>query len=120
MQIVINVPEKEFGVDIEDKFQDFFKRLEAETREHLMTNTELVCGNYELETIEMFLDAFKEMRIIPSNATNGDMIKAMFPNGKEYDTIDGDIRYEIEIDLDYSYCSYFDGVWWNAPYKKEV
>lgn len=56
---------------------------------------------------------------IPEGATNGDMIKTMFPNGKEYDN-DGDVRYEIEIDFDYSYCSYFDGVWWNAPYKKEV
>jgi hypothetical protein len=56
---------------------------------------------------------------ISDNATNGDMIKAMFPNGKEYDN-DGDVRYEIEIDFDYSFCSYFDGVWWNSPYKKEV
>lgn len=55
---------------------------------------------------------------IPAGATNGDMIKAMFPNGKEYDN-DGDVRYEIEIDFDYSFCSYFDGVWWNAPYKRE-
>ena len=55
---------------------------------------------------------------IPEGATNGDMIKAMFPNGKEYDN-DGDVRYEIEIDFDYSFCSYFDGVWWNAPYKGE-
>jgi muramoyltetrapeptide carboxypeptidase LdcA involved in peptidoglycan recycling len=53
---------------------------------------------------------------ITRGATNGDMIKAMFPNGKEYDN-DGDVRYEIEIDFDYSFCSYFDGVWWNAPYK---
>ena len=53
---------------------------------------------------------------IPKGATNGDMIKAIFPNGKEYDN-DGDVRYEIEIDFDYSYCSYFDGVWWNSPYK---
>jgi hypothetical protein len=44
----------------------------------------------------------------------------LFPNGKEYDTInDGCIRYEIEIDFDYSYCSYFDEVWWNEPYIRE-
>ena len=54
--------------------------------------------------------------IIPRGVTNGDVIKVMFPNGKEYDN-DGDVRYEIEIDFDYSFCSYFDGVWWNAPYK---
>lgn len=58
--------------------------------------------------------------IIPEGATNGDIIKLLFPNGKEYDTInDGCIRYEIEIDFDYSYCSYFDEVWWNEPYISE-
>jgi hypothetical protein len=61
-------------------------------------------------------DAIRNSIVFPDNATNGDMIKAMFPNGKEYDN-DGDVRYEIEIDFDYSFCSYFDGVWWNAPYK---
>jgi hypothetical protein len=77
MQIVINVPEKEFSAEIEDRFQDFFKRFEAETKEHLITNTSLLCGTYELETIKMFLDAFKKMEIITNNETNRDRIKAV-------------------------------------------
>lgn len=116
MQIIINVPKKEFGNDIKDKFQDFFKRLEAETKEHLISGTSLLCGTYELETIQMFLNAFKEMRIIPNNATkdnttNGKMIKTMFPNESfeiiehtVFTTINGGVWFSLD--------------WWNSPYKK--
>lgn len=52
---------------------------------------------------------------IPDNATNGDMIKAMFPD------------LEVEIEGNYITCWIdehrwvgFDLSWWNAPYKKEV
>lgn len=50
--------------------------------------------------------------------TNGDVIKAMFPNGKviERDEATG---YEQMIDDKYSYCSWFDGIWWRTPYKAE-
>lgn len=51
----------------------------------------------------------------PENPTNGDMIKAIFPNVKTRDNSDDFITYT------------FDGIvgtmvekaWWNAPYKKE-
>lgn len=54
MKLEIDIDEKEFGVDIENKFQDFFKRLQAEIQNRLISNGTLVCGVYELETIEMF------------------------------------------------------------------
>lgn len=51
---------------------------------------------------------------IPDNATNGDVIKAMFPNAWRSNYIDSDNKctlyiddYELEVDID----------WWNAPYK---
>lgn len=52
---------------------------------------------------------------IPDNATNGDVIKALFSNVKTRDNSDDFITYT------------FDGIvgtmvekaWWNAPYKKE-
>jgi hypothetical protein len=118
MKVMIDVPTKEFGVDIADKFQEFFQRLQAETEHNLISNTNLVCGNYELETIEMFLNAFKEMVIIPEGATNGDMIKVMFPNAiieinelgsmvhVKYNNHTCWVNYELE--------------WWNTPYKKEA
>ena len=58
IEFIIKIPEKEFGIDIADKFQNFFSRLKVEIKEHLITNTSLVCGAYELETIDMFLKAF--------------------------------------------------------------
>ena len=54
---------------------------------------------------------------IPPNATNGDMIKAIFPNVKYY-------MYCVEVKLEY-HSQYdtgllFDKKWWNAPYKREI
>ena len=57
---------------------------------------------------------------IPQGATNGDMIKKMFPKGK--------IRREISCTSDKTVFSFPDGTyfgaecrfntdWWNAPYK---
>ena len=50
--------------------------------------------------------------------TNGEVIKTLFPNGKiiERDEATG---YEQMLDDKCSYCSWFDGSWWNAPYKAE-
>lgn len=65
MQIVIDMPEKEFGIEIEDKFQDFFKRLEVETKEHMISGTNLLCGAYELETIQMLMQALAKGTPLP-------------------------------------------------------
>lgn len=51
--------------------------------------------------------------IIPKNPTNGDMIKAMFPNIEMWG--------ESKNTLDYSLGGMIHRVlksWWNAPYKK--
>lgn len=111
MQILINVPEREFGIDINDKFQDFFKRLKEETGEHLITGTSLLCGAYELETIEMFLKAFEEMKVISNNVTNGDMVKTMFPN---------ELLTSIKSTLWWGDNMSFNKDWWNEPYKGSV
>lgn len=53
--------------------------------------------------------------IIPRGATNGDMIKAIFPNAKVNDS---DYTYCVEVKLEYhSQYLLFDKKWWNAPYK---
>ena len=64
MKITIDVPEKVFKYDIKNKFQDFFERLEVETREHMNDGTSLLCGTYELETIQMLMDAFRKMETV--------------------------------------------------------
>lgn len=121
MKVIIDIP-KEFEDDIKDNFQDFFNRLQAETEYHCENEENLVCGNYELETIEMLLEAFKDMQLIPDNATNGHMIMTMFPDYRVqisttlktvnlyYDGNEGYTGSWIRFDLD----------WWNTPFKKEV
>lgn len=59
MKFIIDIPESEFKGEIADHFQDFFMRLQAEIQHRLSSNDTLVCGNYELETIEMLLKSFK-------------------------------------------------------------
>ena len=49
----------------------------------------------------LVLKGFKEATFIPNNATNGDIIKALFPK------IDDNFSNVIDLKL-----------WWNAPYKK--
>ena len=44
-------------------------------------------------------DALQNGTPIPDNATNGDVIKALFPNEHDFETD-------------------FDEEWWNAPYQK--
>lgn len=51
---------------------------------------------------------------IPDNATNGDVIKAMFPNFKITDLKNR----MIKVDISESYDEYFKKEWWNAPYQK--
>lgn len=119
-KIILNIPDNEFGVDIQNKFQDFFGRVKAEIETRVKSSDTLVCGAYEIETAEMFLNAFKEMQIIPKNATNGDMIRIMFPN------------YHAQVSITLKVVNlYYDGTeeytgswfrfdleWWNAPYKR--
>ena len=51
---------------------------------------------------------------ISDNVTNGDIIKAIFPNGDlhDYDYYDGYVIYKLNY-RDFK----FDKDWWNAPYK---
>ena len=110
MKVIIDIPNYEFNNDIADKFQDYFERVKADIADGTL------CGNYELETTDMFLASFKRMQVLPENATNGDMIKAMFPNAiieinelgsmvhVKYDNHTCWVNYELE--------------WWNAPYKE--
>lgn len=53
MEITIDIP-NEFVVDYAaDKFNDFFSRVIADI------DYNGLCGNYEKETAEMFIEAFK-------------------------------------------------------------
>lgn len=107
MKILLNIPNYEFNNDIADKFQDYFNRVKQDIADGTL------CGNYELETTDMFLASFKRMQVLPDNATNGDMFMAMFPNAT------------IEIRDNTVYTNIDNGAWfsldwWNASYKKGI
>jgi hypothetical protein len=52
---------------------------------------------------------------IPEGATNGDMIKAMFPSSEVREIMDDLVHYT----LDGYVGAYIPKDWWNAPYKAE-
>lgn len=63
MKIEIEIP-KEFEVDYNsDRFKDFFMRVLVDTEINLNSN-EYLCGLYEQETIEMFVEAFQNSIIV--------------------------------------------------------
>ena len=60
--------------------------------------------------------------VIPENATNGDMIKAMFPNATIDSTFDNEkLNEELELiiikGMDNGNVPFYKA-WWNAPYKE--
>lgn len=59
MKIEIEIP-KEFEVDYnENKFRDFFSRVLCD-----IEKGKCLCGNYEIETVEMFIKTFENSVII--------------------------------------------------------
>ena len=69
------------------------------------TNISMMCSDV-LKVLENCIE-------IPNGATNGDMIKTIFPN-IEIEGIGG----EIKCIATKNGTSYFALDWWNAPYKK--
>ena len=65
------------------------------------------------EGLDVVYDAVKFGKVLPYRATNGDAIKALFPDS------------ELHKESDYAYLTISkgvyledrDGTWWNAPYK---
>ena len=75
-----------------------------------MTKEELIRNLKHTDDVLKVLENCIE---IPNGATNGDMIKTMFPN-IEIEGIGGEIKC-IAVK---NGTSYFALDWWNAPYKK--
>ena len=70
----------------------------------------------------MFLSAFEKAIPIPDNATNGDMIKALFPSASETDhfILNSPIGNIIYIRLEEHQEMRVQQEWWDAPYKGEI
>ena len=108
MKVLIDIPNYEFDNDVKDKFQDYFKRVKQDIADGTL------CGNYELETTDMFLASFERLQILPDNLTSGDMIKAMFPLAEVKEKNNG---YEVYFGIGTA-IQYFNHQWWNALYKR--
>ena len=68
---------------------------------------------YEGRTLKEWIDLMASGKsvILPDNATNGDVIKALFPNGSQVKGAGIYIMNDNKSNISYD----FD--WWNAPYK---
>jgi len=65
---------------------------------------------YEGRTLKEWIDLMASGKsvILPNNATNGDVIKAVFPNISKYNNM---------LLENHSTNILFDDEWWNSPYK---
>lgn len=66
-----------------------------------------------MKRVEAFEMAIEALKLIPDNATNGEVIKALFPKWQQ---LNGDHVW-LSCDLDdFTHIAYTPD-WWNAPYK---
>lgn len=61
------------------------------------------------------LEEAKTVLTIPENPTNGDMIKALFPDGKICRTNDFEIGLSFKGD---NWIIWFKESWWNTPWRE--
>lgn len=112
--------------EVAEKFESLHERYENMDEDRLLFRVEEnECKNCAKEHRQLanWLKELKQLREqepcedieIPNGATNGDMIKSMFPY-IEIEGIGGEIKC-IATKIGFG-TSYFALDWWNAPYKK--
>ena len=103
---------------LNDKPQDDLISRSA-LKEHKFTTQ--VCNGVEIESVDVVavatIDNAPTVLTISDNPTNGDMIKALFPDGKICITNNFEIGLRFKSD---NWIIWFKDRWWNAPYKKEA
>ncbi len=112
MNVLIKIPNHKFDNDVKNKFQDYFNRVKQDIADGTL------CGNYELETTDMFLASFKRLQVLPDNATIGDMIKIMFPTAICNPSPNGE-NMCVSVFTDEKVTEYFTLTMdrWNAPFE---
>lgn len=71
MEIKINIPDNFVNDYIGDKFKDFFSRVIADI------DNKGMCGNYEKEIADMFIEVFDNSKDLSEINTNADRIRNM-------------------------------------------
>lgn len=79
---------------------------------------ECIEGEY-VNALEMAIKALESSISIPSDATNGDVIKAVFPNATVYSFSYGYCVYSDEVVCPQNFMMSTSIDWWNAPYKED-
>lgn len=78
MKITIEIP-KEFESDYtEDRFADYFNRVKADTRHDYSHG---MCGNYEAEITNMFIEAFSKAEESVSDDFTDDLLNQGYTKG---------------------------------------
>lgn len=78
--------------------------------------------NINMDGVDVVCESILHGTPIPDNATNGDVIKAIFPYIDEKSKLfkDNGTQYDISVDIGTKWASLdFDKEWWNASYKAE-
>lgn len=68
-----------------------------------------------MKRVEAFEMAIEALKLIPDNATNGEVIKALFPKWEQLN--DNHVWLNGDLD-DFTHIAYTTD-WWKAPYRKE-
>lgn len=78
---------------------------------------EILNGFLSNESKRKLRDAIKNGIALPDNATNGDVIKALFPDATVYSYKDSYDMYSDVVICPQNSMLAADRDWWNAPYK---
>lgn len=89
-------------INIADEDYKWLKRFCGEESEHF--------NKFKLSEISIAERLILNGTPFPNNATNGDMIKAMFPNVDKF--------HNMLLENHSKNCLFNDD-WWNRPYRKE-
>ena len=77
MKVVIDIP-KDFEQHFnEDKFKDSLLRLKADTN-YGLEHESTISGNYEIELLDMLVEAFEEARTIESSRSSYNLYPSFF------------------------------------------
>ena len=84
--------------------------------EMLKNTIDIPEARLDMEDLVIMADSIHNGTPIRDNATNGDVIKAMFPNSK-YTEYFADVEMRT-VESDTRFKSVFDRDWWDEPYQK--
>lgn len=104
MKLVINIPEEDYEMIKNTTFTENTETIFRQSSE----DRKLTMMLFRL------LDSVTDGKPLQEDATNGDIIKAMFPNVEVKEKNNG---YEVYFGIG-TCIQFFNYKWWNSPYKR--